>query len=130
MTSVFLRRMETTLLVLLLGGTILWGAATNLFQGASFLLGAIIAFANFTLLRRVAGTAVARAAQGEDGNAGLSAMYLVKIVVIGLLIFALITLVRAHAPSIALGLSIVPAAILFEFLRWNLTAPHADAETR
>jgi multisubunit Na+/H+ antiporter MnhE subunit len=126
----FLRRMEKTLLVLTIGGTIAWGAATNLFQGASFLVGAVIAFANIMLLRRVAGVAVARAAEGEDPNASLSMMYLLKIVIIGLLIFALITLVRAHTPSIALGLSIVPVAILFEFLRWNITAPHADAETR
>lgn len=130
MNSAFLRRMETTLMILTIVGTIAWGAATNLFQGASFLVGAVIGVANFVLLRRVAGVAVARASQGDDANSSLSAMYLLKIVVIGLLIFWLITVVRAHTPSIALGLSIIPTAIIFEFLRWNLTAPHADAETR
>ncbi len=130
MNSAFLRRMDKTVLVLTVLGTILWGSSTNLFQGASFLVGAVIGFANFALLRRVGGAAALRASQGEDAGSGLSAMYLLKIVVIGLLIFWLITVVRAHTPSIALGLSIIPTAILFEFLRWNLTAPHADAETR
>jgi hypothetical protein len=122
--------MDTTLMLLTVFGTIAWGASTNIFQGASFLVGAVIGFANFALLRRVGGAAVARASQGEDASSSLSAMYLLKVVVIGLLIFWLITVVRAHTPSIALGLSIIPTAIVLEFLRWNLTAPHADAETR
>jgi hypothetical protein len=130
MNSTFLRRMDTTLMLLTVFGTIAWGASTNIFQGASFLVGAVIGFANFALLRRVGGAAVARASQGEDASSSLSAMYLLKVVVIGLLIFWLITVVRAHTPSIALGLSIIPTAIVLEFLRWNLTAPHADAETR
>ncbi|MFT6395323.1 MAG: multisubunit Na+/H+ antiporter MnhE subunit, partial [Bradymonadia bacterium] len=68
--------MDTTLMLLTVFGTIAWGASTNIFQGASFLVGAVIGFANFALLRRVGGAAVARASQGEDASSSLSAMYL------------------------------------------------------
>jgi Trk-type K+ transport system membrane component len=130
MNSVFFCRLDTTLLVLTVLGGLLWSATTTVTQGAAFLIGATLGFANLAILRRFAGAAIERTAAGSSVPSGLSAIYVIKLGASGLLIFALITVVRADAVSLALGFSVVPAAILFEFLRWNLTATHPRTETR
>ena len=122
--------MDTTLLVLTLVGTAIWGSVTSVVDGATFLIGATLGFANFAVLQRAVGGAIVRAEHGDQGAGRLSALYVVKFGLLALLIFALITVVRADAASLALGLGVLPAAILIEFLRWNLTAPPTRTETR
>ena len=130
MNSRFLQRMDTTLLVLTLIGTVSWGALTSVSEGATFLVGATLGFANFAVLQRAVGGAIARASTGDQGAGRLTALYVVKFGLLALLIFALIAVVRADAVSLALGLGVIPAAILIEFLRWNLTAAPTQTEIR
>lgn len=128
--SIFLKRLDVSLLVLTVVGCLLWGWQTSVSQGAAFLVGATLGFANLAVLRRFASAAVLRTKAGGSVPPGLSAMYILKFGSLALLIFALITVVRADAVSLALGFSVVPVAVLFEFLRWSLTASHPETETR
>lgn len=123
MTSTFLERVDVTGFVLTVAVAIAWGVAGSWSGAASVAVGGAMASLNLILVRQVLGGVVRRMASGDSQPPALLILYVLKFGALCLLIFLLVAVVRVDAVPLAAGMSIVPVAILIEFVRWTISAP-------
>lgn len=126
MSSRFLERVDVTGFVMTVAVAFAWGLAGTWSQAASVAVGGAMALLNLILIRQVLGGVVRRMSTGESQPPVLLVLYALKFGALCLLIFLLVAVVRVDAVPLAAGLSIVPAAILIEFLRWTISAPPSE----
>ena len=126
MTSKFLERVDYTGLAMTLVVAFVWGVADSWLPAASVAIGGALALLNLILIRQVLGGVVRRMAANDEQSPLLAGLYIAKFFALALLIFLLVAVVRVDAIPLAAGMSIVPVAILVEFVRWTIGAPPTE----
>ena len=127
MNPKFLDRVDYTGIALVVIVSGIWAVAGTLSAAASVAVGGALALGNLILIRQVMGGIVRRAAADDSGaSPKLVALYAIKFLAVAVLIFLLVTVLRVEAMPLAVGMSVVPLAILIEFVRWNASAPSPD----
>ena len=126
MSSRFLERVDLTGLVLTLLVSASWAVGGTWTGAAAVAVGGGMALLNLILIRQVLGGVVRRMAADQSQPAGLAILYALKFGALCLLIFLLVAVVRVDAIPLAVGMSIVPVAILVEFVRWTICAPSVE----
>ncbi len=131
MNSRFLKRVDLTGLVLTVLVSAVWGVTVGWLSAASVAIGGTVALLNMIVIRHVLGGLIGPMASGDGPSPVLAGMFMLKFAAMGIVIFLLVAVVRVDVMALAIGMSVVPASIFIEFLRWNLSAPpsepHADA---
>lgn len=119
MTSRFLQRVDSTGFFLTLVVAVGWALMRGWAAGAAVAVGGGIALLNLVVLRQVLGGVVSRMATGQDQPPVLLLLYGLKFGAMALLIFLLVALGRIDTLSLTIGMSVVPVAILVEWVRWT-----------
>lgn len=119
MTSRFLQRVDSTGFFLTLVVAVGWTLMRGWAAGAAVAVGGGIALLNLVVLRQVLGGVVSRMATGQDQPPVLLLLYGLKFGAMALLIFLLVALGRIDTLSLTIGMSVVPVAILVEWVRWT-----------
>lgn len=126
MTSRFLERVDYTGFAMTVAVALAWGVTRGWVSAASVATGGALALLNLILIRQVLGGVVRRLAAGDNQPPALLLLYVLKFGALALLIFLLVAVVRVDAVPLAVGMSIVPVAILIEFVRWTISAPPTE----
>lgn len=126
MNSRFLERVDVTGLVLTVAVTIAWAAFGSRSAAASVAIGGALALLNMILIRQVLGGVVRRMSAGDPQSPMLAGLFIAKFAALALVIYLMVAVAGVSAMPLAVGMSLVPLAILVEFVRWTINAPPTE----